>query len=291
MGVVGLGTMGGAMARHLLAAGYRVVGFDVAPDATRALADAGGEHVGGPAEVAARAGVVVLSLPSASAFADVVAGPGGLTSAPAGGAGVVVETSTLPLEVKEQGRHQLADTGVVLLDCPISGTGAQMARRDAVFYLSGDDDAAAMVRPMLETLGAGVFALGAFGNGTRLKLVANHLVTIHNAAAAEALALARAAGVDPAAALPALMAGAGASRILELRGPMMAARDYVPPTMQLKTFLKDLGIIEEFGHSSDCVLDVFAAAAALHRRAAEAGWGDADAASLHEAVATEQEGR
>lgn len=285
VGVVGLGTMGGALARHLLAAGCEVVGCDVAAAAARAFEAAGGTPAGTPAEVAARAEVVFLSLPSERDFEEVVSGAGGLTgAAPPGRARVAVELSTLSLDAKEGGRRALRAHGIELLDCPISGTGAQMARGGAVFYLSGDEEAAAVARPLLEACGEGVFSLGGFGNGTRLKLVANHLVAVHNAAAAEAIALARAHGIDPAAALPALLAGAGSSKILELRGPMMVERAYEPPTMRLRTFLKDLGIIGDFARVAGCALEVFDAAAKLHRRADAQGWGDADAASLHEVV-------
>ncbi len=283
-GVIGLGTMGGAMARHLLAAGYEVVGYDVAAAQLAAFGEAGGTSVGSPSEVAARADVLVLSLPSQAAFEEVVAGPDGLTAQPSSRATIAVETSTLSLESKEHGRAQLAGVSIELLDCPISGTGAQMARGDAVFYLSGEERSAAAVEPLLAACGKAVFFLGSFGNGTRMKLVANHLVTIHNASAAEALVLARCGGIDPAVALPALVAGAGDSRMLEVRGPAMVAEEYEPPTMRVRTFLKDIGIIREFARSAGCVLPVFEAAAELHERARDAGWSEADPASVHAVI-------
>jgi 3-hydroxyisobutyrate dehydrogenase-like beta-hydroxyacid dehydrogenase len=159
-----------------------------------------------------------------------------------------------------------------------------MARRDVVFYLSGDEQSARLVEPLLRACGRDVFFLGAFGNGTRLKLVANHLVTIHNAAAAEALVLARRAGIDPAVALRALLAGAAESRMLEVRGPAMVAQCYVPPAMRIDTFMKDIAIIRAFAQDAGCVLSVFEAAAALHEEARDAGWADADPASVHAVV-------
>lgn len=284
VGVVGLGIMGGGMARLLLEAGYDVVGFDVAPAATSAFTGAGGTALGSPAEVAEGCDMVILSLPSIDAFREVVAGAGGLTSASAR-ARVVAETSTMPLELKEWARDELASRGVHLLDCTIVGTGAQMADRDAVFYTSGDDAAAlSLAEPVLADCGKGVFGLGAFGNGTRLKLVANLLVTVHNAVAGEALALARHAGIDPAAALPALAASGASSRILELRGPMMVAGAYEPPTMKVDTFMKDVEIITAFAKAYRVPVPVFAAAAQLHVAAQACGWGGADTASVHAIV-------
>lgn len=285
VGVVGLGTMGGAMARHLLGAGYDVVGYDVAESATSAFTGAGGKALGAPAAVAEACDVVILSLPSIAAFREVVAGAGGLSSVVAGRARVIAETSTMPLDLKEWARDELASREVHLLDCPISGTGAQMAAMDAVFYMSGDDaDALALAEPILTACGKGVFGLGAFGNGTKLKLVANHLVTIHNASAGEAMALARHGGIDPAVALPALVAGAGTSRMLELRGPMMVDGEYEPPTMKVDVFMKDVEIITAFAKASRVPLPVFAAAAQLHLAAQACGWGGADTASVHAIV-------
>lgn len=284
VGVVGLGTMGGSMVRHLLAGGYRVVGADVAEPAAAASRKAGATVVEDAASVAATSDMVLLSLPSVAAFEAVVGGPGGLTSSDTRRARIVVETSTLPLETKVRAHDTLRGHGMALVDCPISGTGAQMAAKDAVFYASGEEDAVAEVEPVLAACGRGVFNLGALGNGTKLKLVANHLVAVHNASAAEALVLAERGGIDPAVALTALMAGAGTSRMLEVRGPMMTAGRYEPATMKVQTFMKDIDIITAFARQVGCPLPVFAAAAQLHLAALAGGWGGADTASVHGVV-------
>ncbi len=282
VGVIGLGTMGGGMARHLLAAGYEVVGHDVDPGAAERFEQHGGSAASSAADVGARADIVILSLPSVRALQDVVGDGQGLAGARR--ATVAVEASTLPISDKEAARDALGRHGVVLLDCPISGTGAQMAAGDAVFYASGDPAAVARVSPVLAVCGRGVFDLGAFGNGTRLKLVANHLVTVHNASAAEALALAGAGGIEPGVALPALVAGAGTSRMLELRGPMMVARHYEPASMKVELYMKDVGIITAFAAAAGCSVPVFDAAARLHQAALDAGWAEADTASVYEVV-------
>jgi len=187
--VVGLGTMGGQLARHLLAAGYRVTGRDVRPECVASFVAAGGAEAPDPASAAAAADVVILSLPSVAAFDEVITGTGGLMEAARPGL-AVVEMSTLPLEVKESARQLLAGRGAVLLDCPISGTGAQLAGKDVVIYASGDAAARERVTPVLTAFSRGVVDVGEFGSGTKLKFVANLLVAIHNVAAAEALLLA-----------------------------------------------------------------------------------------------------
>lgn len=285
VGVIGLGIMGGGMARLLVTAGYEVVGYDVADEALSAFTDAGGIALGGPGSVLGACDVAILSLPSIGAFREVVAGPHGLTTAASPRARVVTDTSTMPLDLKQWARDELAAHGVHLLDCTIVGTGAQMAARDAVFYMSGDDaEALSLAEGVLADCSKAVFGLGAFGNGTKLKLVANLLVTVHNAVAGEALALARHGGIDPATALPALNASGASSRILELRGPMMVAGEYEPPTMKVDVFMKDVEIITAFAKASRVPVPVFAAAAQLHVAAKACGWGGADTASVHAIV-------
>lgn len=279
VGVIGLGTMGGAMARHLLDAGYPVIGHDIDPGCVEAFTLAGGTAAASAAEVCAQAGIVILSLPSVSAFEQVTAGPQGLTGA--GRAGQpVIETSTLPLEVKEAARRKLAERGTALLDCPVSGTGAQMRVKDVVIYASGDPAAVEQARPVLAAISREQFDLGAFGNGSRLKFVANLLVAVHNVAAAEALLLAERAGLDLQQTLTALTSGAGTSRMLEIRGPLMIDGDYRDATMRVRTFQKDLDIIGGFARDVGCPAPLLSVAAQLNLAALSQGHADSDTASV-----------
>jgi L-threonate 2-dehydrogenase len=279
IGVVGLGTMGGQIAGHLVAAGHRVVGRDIEADRAGALAALGGARAESAADVAGRADTVLLSLPSVRAFEDVVRGADGLAAAARPGL-IVIEASTLPLAVKEDARRLLEDRGAVLLDCPISGTGGQLRTKDVVVYASGDEAALQRVAPVLAAFSRDRILLGAFGNGTKLKLVANLLVTIHNVAAAEALLVTERAGLDPRAALAALTAGAGTSRMLEVRGPVMLDGAYEAASMRVSTFQKDLDIISGFARDLGCPTPLFGTAAQVHLAALAQGHGDDDTASV-----------
>ena len=279
VGVIGLGTMGGAMARHLLGAGYRVLGRDVRPECADAFAGAGGAPASSPAEVAAGTDVIILSLPSVAAFQEVTEGPDGLTGA-ARPNQVLIETSTLPLEVKERAHRLLGQRGAALLDCPISGTGAQMRTKDVAIYASGHPAALERVRPVLAAFSRGQFDLGEFGNGSRLKFVANLLVATHNAAAAEALLVAQRAGLDLEATLRALTSGAGTSRMLEIRGPLMINGEYADATMKVRTFAKDMDIIGHFAGTLGCPTPLFTLAAQLNLAALAQGHADEDTASV-----------
>jgi 3-hydroxyisobutyrate dehydrogenase-like beta-hydroxyacid dehydrogenase len=271
--------MGGQMARHLVAAGYRVIGRDVVPDRADELAAIGVARAGSAAEVAARADTVIVSLPTVAAFDEVIGGKDGVAEAARPGL-AILETSTLPLAVKDRARQLVEDGGATLLDCPISGTGGQLRTRDVVVYASGDAAALARVNPVFAAFARNWVNLGTFGNGTRLKLVANLLVAIHNVAAAEALLVASRSGLDPRTALAALTAGAGTSRMLEVRGPLMLEGDYGAATMRVRTFAKDLDIIAGFARDLSCPTPLFAAAAQVHLAALAQGHGDDDTASV-----------
>jgi putative dehydrogenase len=195
VGMIGLGIMGSAMSYNLVRAGLRVVGYDVAPGARAGHKRAGGVATGSPRAVAKRCDVIITSLPSARALADVAAQ---LAKSAKRGT-VVVETSTLPIEVKAAARDVLAKRGVTLLDCPLSGTGAQARNKDLLIYVSGERAAYSRIAPVLPGFTSAAYYVGPFGAGSKMKFVANLLVAIHNVAAAEAMVLGMKArpGDDP----------------------------------------------------------------------------------------------
>ena len=272
VGVVGLGIMGSAMAANLAKAGFPVIGYDVVTAKRTALRRAGGTPARAVAEVAAQAQMVITSLPSAQALLDV--------ADDLGGADIVIETSTLPIQVKEQARAVLAGRGVTLLDCPLSGTGAQAKNKDLVVYASGDRRACRAVAPVFAGFSRAHYYVGPFGAGSKMKFVANLLVAIHNVAAAEAFALAERAGLDPALTYEVIANSAGSSRMLQMRGPMMVKRRYTPATMKLDVWKKDMQVIEAFARAVDAWTPLFLTTAPLYETARAAG-GELDTAAVH----------
>ena len=186
VGIVGLGRMGSAMAGNLIAAGFAVVGRDTDPARADALAAMGGQAADSPRAVAEAADCVMTSLPTIAAFEAVTAGPDGIAAAEKPDL-VAFDTSTLPIPVKEAGRVALAETGKILLDTPLSGTGKQALTGDLVVYASGDTAAIAGLSDVFEGFSRAQYDLGEFGNGSRMKFVANLLVAIHNVAAGRGL--------------------------------------------------------------------------------------------------------
>ena len=151
VGVIGLGVMGTPIARHLLAAGFAVVGHDIVDEALVCFEAMGGKRARSARNVAERTEVVLTLLPSAAALQDVTDGPDGLNSAHTG-ATVVAECSTLPIPVKNQARGRLGETGKILLDCPLSGTGAQAETGDLVVLGSGPQAAYDLCLPAFQAM-------------------------------------------------------------------------------------------------------------------------------------------
>jgi 3-hydroxyisobutyrate dehydrogenase-like beta-hydroxyacid dehydrogenase len=241
VGIVGLGIMGSAYAKNLIAGGATVLGADPLEEARRRLTEAGGTAHERAGAWLADCDLVILALISPVVLKEVSAS---LAETLAPGQ-VVLEAGTFALADKEAARATLAAAGIRLLDCPVSGTGAQAAVGDIVMMASGDPEAIAHARPYLALFTKKVIEAGNFGAGSRLKYVANHAVALHNAAAAETLAHADALGLDREMTYDMLSSGAGQSKMSDLRMPLMIERRYEPPTASLKMFEKDLAVIGE----------------------------------------------
>jgi len=227
--------------------------------------------------VARAAGIVVSVLPSVQALDDVVAGPQGLLAAQRDGL-VLIEASTLPIADKE--RIAAAAPRLTMLDCPLSGTGAQAVTKDLLVYASGDSAAIARCRPVFDGFARATHDLGAFGNGSKMKFVANLLVAIHNVAAAEAFVLGMKAGLDPEAIYRVIGDGAGGSRMFTVRGPQMVADNYEPATMKVGIWQKDMKIISEFATALDCPTPLLNASAPIYTAAMAQGRGEQDTAAV-----------
>lgn len=279
VGIVGVGVMGTAMARNLLAADFEVAGYDVEGKQVEALAAAGGRARDSAAAVADVSDVVLLSLPSVDALHDAVDGPGGLVNT-ANTEVVCIEMGTLPLAEKESAKASLASRNIPLLDVPVSGTGLQAADATLVVFASGDEEAFHIAEPVFDVIGKKTYYLGGFGNGSKMKYIANLLVAVHNLATAEAHALGLAAGLDPALVQQVQSDGIGGSKILDVRGPMMVQDNYDPPAARLEIILKDARIISSFAHAHGAPTPLLDAAIHVYEASVADGLGDLDAAAL-----------
>ena len=276
-GVVGLGIMGSAISANLVKAGFAVFGYDPVAPARARLKKAGGIPCGNAAEVARQCRHIVLSLPSEAALEQACAE---LIAARSRGL-VVAETSTLPESAKRRALEELSRHGITLLDCPLSGTGAQAVTRDLAVYASGDLRRIKEFAPVFDGFARARYDVGAFGNGTRMKLVANLLVAIHNVSTAEALLMGVRAGLDPKRVVEVVADGAGGSRMFQVRGPAMANRSWGNATMKVSTWQKDMRLINDALQASDTPAPLFAACMPLYNAAMALGHGSDDTAAVY----------
>jgi 3-hydroxyisobutyrate dehydrogenase-like beta-hydroxyacid dehydrogenase len=271
VGIVGMGIMGGAFASNLAAAGWRVIGYDRNTKAAAAARRAGVETVASAAEVAKAASVILTSLPKPESLhatvRDIVRA--GVDHR------VIVEMSTFKIADKEKAEKALRKAGHTMIDCPVSGTGAQAKAGDLVFYASGDAGAIRRVTPLLEAFGRHTYNVGKFGNGSRMKYVANLLVAINNVASAEAMVLGMKSGLPPQAIYDLIRGGAGNSRIFELRAPMMVKGRYDDVTMKIDVWQKDMDVIGHFARTLKVKTPLFSATGPKRWRATS-GAGSAD---------------
>src|SRR6202521_2265806 len=280
VGIVGLGIMGGAIARNLVDRGWRVIGFDT--DAARRNELAAAEIIiaGSVEQVTRDAPVIMTSLPTPTAVESVARAIANSGETPR----IVIELSTLTLADKLRFEAILKQSGHIALDCPLSGTGAQARMRDLVVYASGDSAAIARCAGLFADFAKQSADLGAFGNGSRMKFVANHLVAIHNVATAEAMILAERAGLDPKLVVDMVGPGAGGSRMFQMRAPMMVERSYEPATMKVSTWKKDMAIIAEFADDVGCATPLFTLTQPVYTEAMAMGLGNQDTAAVFEVL-------
>ena len=276
VGMIGLGIMGSAMSANLMKDGFKVVGYDVVPKRLRDHRKAGGSVARNCREVASKCDILVTSLPSADALLQTAAE---LVKSIRRGQSVV-ETSTVPIPAKQAARERLASRGAILLDCTLSGTGAQARVKDLIVYASGDRKSYRRTTAVLEGFARAHYYVGSFGAGSKVKFIANLLVAIHNVAAAEAMVLAMKSGLDPALVLKVVADGAGSSRMLQVRGPMMVKGDYSSATMKVKTWQKDMTIIGDYARKIDCPTPLFLASAPFYTAAMAMGLGAEDTGAV-----------
>ncbi len=276
IGVIGLGKMGMPISESLLQKGFPVMGHDIDGARGTALTKLGGQRAPSLRELAARADVVITLLPTVAALDEVM-----VTLKESGRPSlVVVEAGTFPIEDKLRARDALAAVEMTMLDCTLSGTSSQAAKRDLVVYGSGDHAAYEACVPVFQAFARSTYYLGEFGNGSRMKFVANLLVAIHNVAAAEALVLGMKAGLDPETIYKVISDGAGTSRMFEVRGPLMVKAEYEPATMSMETWQKDMNVIGDFAAKLRCPTPLFAASALLYTAAMAQGRNTQDTASV-----------
>ena len=278
VGVIGLGAMGGAIIRNVAASQREAIGFDLDEEKIKQATADGIDIESSVAALAERVPVLITSLPSPKA---VVAVAKEIAASKAKNL-IVIEASTLALEDKFEFQRILAEAGHTAVDCTLSGTGAQAKTGDLAVYASGDEKIVESLKPMFSSFTRQTHYVGVYGNGSKMKYVANLLVAIHNVSAAEAMVLGMKAGLDPHDLVELVKSGVGNSRIFELRAPLMADNNYQPAQSTIAMWQKDLSVISDYINKIGVAAPVFTATMPLYAAAFSHGHLHDDAASVCE---------
>jgi L-threonate 2-dehydrogenase len=279
VGIIGLGIMGLAIAENLIKDGYIVHGFDTLSRQRQKLKKLGGYPSSSTNALPLEIEVILTSLPSGQALHEVSTA----LSIQARSGVILVETSTLTLKDKKHAAKLLKLAGIQSLDCPLSGTGSQAKVKDLVVYASGSKPAFNRVKSFLLDFSRQAVYLGKFGNGIKMKFVTNLLVAIHNVATAEALNVAKAAGLNLEQVLDVVSDSAGQSKMWQIRGPRMVKEDY-SPMMTMNLWQKDMKIIKAFVDQLSAKTFLFDAACLLYSQTIESGHSQHDCSAVFETI-------
>ncbi|MGE0316102.1 MAG: NAD(P)-dependent oxidoreductase [Lautropia sp.] len=275
---IGTGAMGAEMAGNLLNAGYPLRVYNRSASKTRPLLEAGAVACTSPAEAVAGAAFVVSMIADDAAAREVMLGTDGVVGAAAPGT-VVIDSSTLTPSMVREAATAAAARGIAYLDAPVSGSIAQARGRELVFMVGGDAAALEKARPVMMAMGKLIKHMGASGSGATIKLVNNMLSGTISAALAEALSVAEAAGLDPAAVLEVLGEGAGGSRLMKSKIPKMTGRDFTPQ-FQLGLMEKDVRYFLALAQDFDRPAPIAALVRSQYQAARLADLGKLDVAAL-----------
>lgn len=275
IGLIGVGLLGSALAERMLAGGLPVHGYDTNADALALLRERGGTCAAKAAEVAGQCQAIVLCLPDSSVVAKII---DELAEVLRTGALVIDATTGDPDETAALAKR-LAERGIGYVDATVAGSSEQARRGEATLIIGGEALNVHRAEPVLQTWSSKRFHVGPPGSGARLKLVVNLVLGLNRAVLAEGLSLAKACGIDPAAALDVLKATPAYSAAMDLKGPKMVSGDFTP-VARLTQHLKDVRLIRALAQRHAAATPLSDVHEELLQRAVELGFGDADNSAI-----------
>lgn len=246
IGFIGLGIMGKPMVKNLLKAGHEVVAFDLMKANLDAVVAAGATAGAGAAQIAAECPIVITMLPNSPHVKAVVMGKGGVLEGAKPGLKYIDMSSIAPLAAKEVG-EACAAKGVMMLDAPVSGGEPKAIDGTLSIMVGGDKALFDECKPVLACMGASIVLCGAIGAGNTTKLANQMIVAGNIAILAEALTLAKKAGVDPQTVFEAIKGGLAGSTVMNAKAPMMIAGNF-KPGFKIDLHIKDLNNAIDTGH-------------------------------------------
>ena len=284
IGLIGLGAMGGAYAKHLLKNNFKCFGIDLDKNNILKFIQLGGQEITYE-ELFNKVEIVLTSLPSLNAYKDVLNNLKRLSKN--NSKKIILDMNTISIDDKNMFKNEIIGLNIDMLDSPVSGTGAQAWEADLTVFASGSKQLIDKCMNIFKAFSKEVINVGSFGNGMKFKILANLLVTIHNTAAAEALRLGELAGLDQDMIFKVLGNSAATSVMLQKRMPLMINKNYEPPTASYNIFLKDVDIIRNFIKDNNVTLPTFEGSAKIYDKAEKTLSKNWDTASVYEVLKME----
>ena len=284
IGLIGLGAMGGAYAKHLLKNNFKCFGIDLDKNNILKFIQLGGQEITYD-ELFNKVEIVLTSLPSLNAYKDVLNNLKRLGEN--NPKKIILDMNTISIDDKNMFKNEIIRLNIDMLDSPVSGTGAQAWEADLTVFASGSKELIDKCMNIFKAFSKEVINVGSFGNGMKFKILANLLVTIHNTAAAEALRLGELAGLDQDMIFKVLGNSAATSVMLQKRMPLMINKNYEPPTASYNIFLKDVDIIRNFIKDNNVTLPTFEGSAKIYDKAEKTLSKNWDTASVYEVLKME----
>ena len=284
IGLIGLGAMGGAYAKHLLKNNFKCFGIDLDKNNILKFIQLGGQEITYD-ELFNKVEIVLTSLPSLNAYKDVLNNLKRLGKN--NPKKIILDMNTISIDDKNMFKNEIIGLNIDMLDSPVSGTGAQAWEADLTVFASGSKELIDKCMNIFKAFSKEVINVGSFGNGMKFKILANLLVTIHNTAAAEALRLGELAGLDQDMIFKVLGNSAATSVMLQKRMPLMINKNYEPPTASYNIFLKDVDIIRNFIKDNNVTLPTFEGSAKIYDKAEKTLSKNWDTASVYEVLKME----
>jgi len=285
IGFVGLGRMGGPMARNLAKAGYELHVFDVDPAAARRAAAPGGVTVHArPREVAAHASVVFTALPNDEIVTATYLGPEGILAGGQRGL-VTCDCSTVSPEVSQTIHDAARRRGVAHMDTPMLGSAPQAESGEIFFMVGGDRDALSAIEPLLDVMGGRTMYVGPSGTGNRIKLLHNALGAVNAVAVAESLALCVTLGVDPKTYYEVVKNGGGMaySTYFDRRALRIVEGNF-EATFTAELMLKDVALATRMAGASLAHMPILRETLAAYGETDAKGWGGQDFSAVTHVV-------
>jgi 3-hydroxyisobutyrate dehydrogenase-like beta-hydroxyacid dehydrogenase len=287
IGFVGVGLMGGWLARHLLSAGFSVTAHDIDPAKVRAIVKAGGRKAKSADRIAGEVDVIILSLPNSTVVNDVV--ENSLKLFDTGRKGLIVlDATTADPAMSIELSSRLEKKGIDMLDSTVSGTSDMCAAKDTLFMVGGKKKIFEVCEPIFAAMSREWIYMGKSGSGAVIKLVVNLVLSLNRMALAEGLTLAKKAGLDQGQTLGVLKKSAAFSKVMDQKGDRMVERRFLPPSGHLAIHYKDVRLMLALGARLDCplpLLSLDAQALASEMCKGRGQWDSSDIISFYDALA------